>query len=107
MPGVIGASIFSPRPARGYRFHSLQVEIILTPRKLQRPQSFSLNFRFGGGSLCRNLNVLPRNSFPEFVTEPAYPGCHLWPPIFHSPSPPSSPNFRFCPPTPPKLPPFP
>jgi hypothetical protein len=26
--GVIGASIFSPRPARGYRFHSLQVEII-------------------------------------------------------------------------------
>src|SRR5471032_1266258 len=31
MPGVIGASIFSPRPARGYRFHSLQVEIILGP----------------------------------------------------------------------------
>src|ERR1700748_1899543 len=28
MPGVIGASRFSPRPARGYRFHSLQVEII-------------------------------------------------------------------------------
>ncbi|MDP1582730.1 MAG: hypothetical protein Q8M18_04795 [Bradyrhizobium sp.] len=31
MPGLIGASIFSPRPARGYRFHSLQVEIICAP----------------------------------------------------------------------------
>jgi hypothetical protein len=31
MPGLIGASIFSPRPARGYRFHSLQVEIIAVP----------------------------------------------------------------------------
>jgi hypothetical protein len=29
MPGEIGASMFSPRPARGYRFHSLQVEIII------------------------------------------------------------------------------
>src|SRR5271168_5404807 len=28
MPGEIGASRFSPRPMRGYRFHSLQVEII-------------------------------------------------------------------------------
>src|SRR6185436_1663439 len=28
IPGVIGASMFSPRPGRGYRFHSLQVEII-------------------------------------------------------------------------------
>jgi hypothetical protein len=28
MPGEIGASMFSPRPGRGYRFHSLQVEII-------------------------------------------------------------------------------
>jgi hypothetical protein len=26
---VIGASMFSPRPGRGYRFHSLQVEIIV------------------------------------------------------------------------------
>jgi hypothetical protein len=31
MPGEIGASIFSPRPARGYRFHSLQVVIIAFP----------------------------------------------------------------------------
>src|SRR5450432_2647909 len=31
MPGEIGASMFSPRPARGYRFHSLQVEIIFGP----------------------------------------------------------------------------
>src|ERR1700737_1350558 len=29
MPGVIGASILPPRPARGYRFHSPQVEIIV------------------------------------------------------------------------------
>src|SRR5581483_4250829 len=31
MPGEIGASMFSPRPARGYRFHSLQVVIIAFP----------------------------------------------------------------------------
>src|SRR5947209_1694366 len=31
MPGVIGASIFSPLPARGYRFHSLHFEIISNP----------------------------------------------------------------------------
>jgi hypothetical protein len=36
MPGVIGASILSPRPARGYRFHSLQVEIIAAPSRLRR-----------------------------------------------------------------------
>jgi hypothetical protein len=28
---VIGASRFSPRPTLGYRFHSLQVEIITFP----------------------------------------------------------------------------
>ena len=36
MPGVIGASIFSPRPARGYRFHSLQVEIIVVPSQSRK-----------------------------------------------------------------------
>jgi hypothetical protein len=36
MPGLIGASMFSPRPARGYRFHSLQVEIILASRNLKK-----------------------------------------------------------------------
>ena len=36
MPGLIGASMFSPRPARGYRFHSLQVEIIPVPRNLKK-----------------------------------------------------------------------
>src|SRR6266853_98787 len=41
MPGVIGASIFSPRPARGYRFHSLQVEIIVVLSQFLKPQSFS------------------------------------------------------------------
>src|SRR4051794_27214696 len=38
MPGLIGASIFSPRPARGYRFHSLHFEIILkSPRGAPAP----------------------------------------------------------------------
>jgi hypothetical protein len=32
MPGEIGASRFSVRPARGNRFHSLQVEIIEFPQ---------------------------------------------------------------------------
>jgi hypothetical protein len=36
MPGLIGASMFSPRAARGYRFHSLQVEIIFTPLAVWR-----------------------------------------------------------------------
>src|SRR5471032_3667086 len=40
IPGLIGASIFSPRPARGYRFHSLKVEILVTP---SRPQSAAIN----------------------------------------------------------------
>jgi len=34
---MIGASIFSPRPGRGYRFHSLQVEIIAIPSRLSKP----------------------------------------------------------------------
>src|ERR1700722_18131231 len=33
-PGLIGATIFSPRPGRGYRFHSLQVEIIMLSSQL-------------------------------------------------------------------------
>src|ERR1700731_2439368 len=41
MPGVIGASIFSPRPARGYRFHSLQVQIIVAPPEVQKLHSLS------------------------------------------------------------------
>jgi hypothetical protein len=36
IPGLIGASIFSPRSARGYRFHSLQVEIIAAPYRTGR-----------------------------------------------------------------------
>src|SRR5436305_14902961 len=43
MPGLTGASIFSPRPARGYGFHSLQVEIIVIPsRHASRNQSMKL-----------------------------------------------------------------
>jgi hypothetical protein len=40
---VIGASMFSPRPARGYRFHSLQVEIIAVSSQLRKLQPFSSN----------------------------------------------------------------
>src|ERR1700757_3456300 len=36
MPGEIGASRFSPRPGLGYRFHSLQVEIIAFPSRRAR-----------------------------------------------------------------------
>src|ERR1700739_870416 len=43
IPGLIGASMFSPRCARGYRFHSLQVEITATPLR-HRPRSFSSNY---------------------------------------------------------------
>jgi len=38
--GEIGASMFSPRPARGYRFHSLQVEIIAGPRNVENDNHF-------------------------------------------------------------------
>src|ERR1700733_4640026 len=37
IPGEMGASRFSPRPVLGYRFHSLQVEIITFP--LRSPPS--------------------------------------------------------------------
>jgi hypothetical protein len=43
MPGLIGASMFSPRPGRGYRFHSLQVEIIASSQ-LQKLQPFSSKY---------------------------------------------------------------
>src|ERR1700712_446709 len=40
-PGVIGASMFPPRPGRGYRFHSLQVEIIVKPSQWRKLPAFS------------------------------------------------------------------
>src|ERR1700688_2028173 len=69
MPGVIGASIFSPRPARGYRFHSLQVEIILVPSQPRRPQSFSSNYpvlthRFVLQSDCLTEKIASGNQHP-------------------------------------------
>src|ERR1700730_9833425 len=42
-PGVIGASMLSPRPARGYRFHSLQVEIIAETSQRKKYRSFASN----------------------------------------------------------------
>jgi hypothetical protein len=70
MPGEIGASIFSPRPARGYRFQSLQVEIIfLAPSQLQKPQSYSLNFQFGGGHFAPQSECLTTKILPEVVNQ--------------------------------------
>src|SRR5580704_19772051 len=43
IPGLIGASIFSPRAARGYRFHSLQVEIICHAFRDLALRSLALN----------------------------------------------------------------
>ena len=56
--GVIGASMFSPRPARGYRFHSLQVEIIAVSSRPWKLQPFSSNHSVRQRRLCWNLNVL-------------------------------------------------
>jgi hypothetical protein len=52
MPGLIGASIFSPFPARGYRFQSLHFEIIIAPNA-QAPQQSSR----------RNSNALSQQLF--------------------------------------------
>src|SRR5277367_3314123 len=43
IPGQIGATMLSPRPGRGYRFHSLQVEIMMAPSQLQKSLSFRSN----------------------------------------------------------------
>src|SRR5271163_4214665 len=58
MPGLIGATMFSPRPARGYRFHSLQVEIIFVLPQLPTSLSFSSNHRARKRHLSRNPNTL-------------------------------------------------
>ena len=57
-PGVIGASMFPPRPARGYRFHSLHVEIIAGPSQLLKLQPFLSNHSDQTRRLCWNLNAL-------------------------------------------------
>src|SRR3954466_14829174 len=59
-PGVIGASIFSPRPARGYRFHSLQVEIIAASSQLQKLQPSSSKRSSRKRRLHWNLSGLPQ-----------------------------------------------
>src|SRR5690349_18742784 len=50
--------MFSPRPARGYRFHSLQVEIITSSSQLRKLQPFSSNHPVRGQHFGWNLNVL-------------------------------------------------
>src|SRR5258708_7942287 len=57
-PGVIGATMFSPRPGRGYRFHSLQVEIIKVPSQRIKCSSFASNHSGRKQRFRWNLNVL-------------------------------------------------
>jgi hypothetical protein len=52
MPGLIGASIFSPFAGLGYRFQSLQHEIIAIPSQRQAPQQFSSNQPVRRVSIC-------------------------------------------------------
>src|SRR5215510_6261048 len=70
MPGVIGASIFSPRPGRGYRFHSLHFEIIDYPCN----QKFLQLIEPGQAAprLTRILFVLKS----EYLTQPTPPHQH-------------------------------
>src|SRR5215212_2363217 len=58
MPGEIGASMFSPRPGRGYRFHSLQVEIIARTFAISEMRQFWLIEPANEQFLCWNLNAL-------------------------------------------------
>src|ERR1700684_3386040 len=64
IPGLIGASIFSPRPARGYRFHSLQVEIIVFPRNPTNHYRFGQIFIPKSIRLYNDLNALRLKSAP-------------------------------------------
>src|ERR1700716_4267396 len=63
MPGVIWASIFSPRPGRGYRFHSLHFEIIavfLSKAVIKNfYKSFSPEPPFVLQSECLNAQIRP------------------------------------------------
>src|SRR5215212_8762306 len=58
MPGEIGASMFSPRPGRGYRFHSLQVEIIARTFAISEMRQFWSIEPANEQRLCWNLNAL-------------------------------------------------
>src|SRR5215213_4467159 len=58
MPGEIGASMFSPRPGRGYRFHSLQVEIIARTFAVSEMRQFWSIEPANEQRLCWNLNAL-------------------------------------------------
>jgi hypothetical protein len=59
---VIGASMFSPRPGRGYRFHSLQVEIIVQSLATLEIRLFLVN-----SSSQRATFLLESESFTEKI----------------------------------------
>src|SRR6266566_4036383 len=50
--------MFSPRPGRGYRFHSLQVEIIAHLQEMSEMRQFSSIDPTNEQRLCWNLNAL-------------------------------------------------
>src|SRR5438477_4772511 len=84
MPGVIGASIFSPRPARGYRFHSLQVEIIAYPSRRHWPQKNELNYRSAAPiRSCseRLTEKMLKRPWPNNHIVPTPEGLPAWGPI--------------------------
>src|SRR6185437_5679138 len=72
MPGLIGASMFSPRPARGYRFHSLQVEIMARSSNrsatAKKPTVLS-NYRLYSVHLRRNSRRLQLKSWPVSIVD--------------------------------------
>src|SRR3954451_16024785 len=73
MPGVTGASMLSSRPARGYRFHSLQVEIIVILSRNSRQQSVDGNP--AAASFCSRKKRLNEKSVPQYHRK--IPAAHL------------------------------
>src|SRR5580704_15016146 len=67
MPGEIGASRFSPRPGFGYRFHSLQVEIIAFLIRHARRKISQMKSRQPPGNRRSGRDL---NALPEKGTEP-------------------------------------
>src|SRR5450631_817016 len=79
MPGVIGASMLSPRPGRGYRFHSLHVVIISPPRRSLPPNAVHVGPP--GQILLPNPKPLTPERFQVPATSSAYRPCVLVPHI--------------------------
>src|SRR6266700_8183738 len=87
MPGVIGASIFSPRPARGYRFHSLQVDIIIVPSRPQKPGINLMKIWSPAASVFAAIRTLYyQNHLKNSPQNRTYRGCSIQSSLMHSDS---------------------